>query len=161
MKSIPPSDTRIIDMDASTLSHAIHEKHVSCREVMNATLDRIAELNPHYNAIVSLQDADLLLAQADERDFQLAQNISMGWMHGMPCAHGLPSSSGVWAAFASSSVLTVSLSRTMMCRLPVMANRPRAQWCRRLEQRRRPNRRPPLTDRYPQRACGCRGQCRD
>ena len=86
MKSIPPSDTRIVDMDASALSLAIHEKHVSCREVMSATLDRIAVLNPHYNAIVSLQDADLLLAQADERDSQLAQGISMGWMHGMPQA---------------------------------------------------------------------------
>ena len=86
MKSLPSSDTRIIDMDASALSLAIHEKHVSCREVMSATLDRIAELNPYYNAIVSLQDGDLLLAQADERDSQLAQGISMGWMHGMPQA---------------------------------------------------------------------------
>ena len=86
MKSLPSSDTRIIDMGASALSLAIHEKHVSCREVMNATLDRIAELNPYYNAIVSLQDGDLLLAQADERDSQLAQGISMGWMHGMPQA---------------------------------------------------------------------------
>ena len=84
MKSIPPSDTRIVDMDASALSLAIHEKHVSCREVMSATLDRIAVLNPHYNAIVSLQDADLLLAQADERDSQLAQGISMGWMGNRP-----------------------------------------------------------------------------
>jgi amidase len=51
---------------------------------MQATLERIARLNPQSNAIVSLQDPELLMAQARERDAQLARGESMGWMHGMP-----------------------------------------------------------------------------
>ncbi len=71
---------------AIDLSRAIHLKQVSCQEVMLSTLDRIAQLNPQSNAIVSLQEPELLLAQARERDAQLARGESMGWMHGMPQA---------------------------------------------------------------------------
>ena len=74
------------DTSAIDLSRAIHLKQVSCQEVMLSTLDRIARLNPVSNAIVSLQDPELLLAQARERDAQLARGESMGWMHGMPQA---------------------------------------------------------------------------
>ena len=76
----------ITALDASALSLAIHSKQVSCREVMQAYLDRIADLNPRFNAIVNLQHSDLLLRQAAERDAQLARGESMGWMHGMPQA---------------------------------------------------------------------------
>ncbi len=76
----------ITALDACALSRAIHAKQLSCREVMQAYLARIAELNPRYNAIVSLQDGDQLLRQADERDAQLARGESLGWMHGMPQA---------------------------------------------------------------------------
>jgi len=76
----------LTDLDADALSRAIHAKDVSCREVMRATLDRIAAVNPGVNAIVSLQDGDDLLRQADARDAMLARGDSMGWMHGMPQA---------------------------------------------------------------------------
>ena len=79
-----PSDLTL--MTADVLSQAIHQKQVSCREVMVATLARIERVNPHVNAIVSLRDADALLAEADVRDAQLARGESMGWMHGMPQA---------------------------------------------------------------------------
>ena len=86
---------------ANQLSQAIHAKAVSCREVMQAYLQRIAAVNPQVNAIVSLQSETALLAQADLRDAQLARGESMGWMHGMPQAvkdlsnvAGLPTSSG-------------------------------------------------------------------
>jgi amidase len=74
------------DTSALDLSRAIHLKQVSCEEVMQSTLERIGHLNPHSNAIVSLQGPELLLAQARERDAQLARGESMGWMHGMPQA---------------------------------------------------------------------------
>jgi amidase len=74
------------EISASNLSRAIHIRQVSCQEVMQATLERIARLNPQSNAIVSLQDPELLMAQARERDAQLARGESMGWMHGMPQA---------------------------------------------------------------------------
>ena len=74
------------DTSAIDLSRAIHLKQVSCQEVMQSTLERIARLNPVSNAIVNLQEPELLLAQARERDAQLARGESMGWMHGMPQA---------------------------------------------------------------------------
>ena len=77
---------QLTDLDADALSRAIHAKEVSCREVMRATLDRIAAVNPRHNAIVSLQDEGGLLRQADERDAALARGESLGWMHGMPQA---------------------------------------------------------------------------
>jgi amidase len=76
----------LTDLDADALSRAIHAKEVSCREVMGATLDRIAAVNPALNAIVSLQDEGDLLRQADARDAALARGESLGWMHGMPQA---------------------------------------------------------------------------
>jgi amidase len=76
----------ITDLDAHALSRAIHAKTVSCRDVMQAYLARIAAVNPDVNAIVSLQDETDLLRQADARDAQLARGESMGWMHGMPQA---------------------------------------------------------------------------
>ena len=53
---------------------------------MGAYLARIDALNPTYNAIVSLQSRDGLLAQADARDLQLARREDLGWMHGFPMA---------------------------------------------------------------------------
>jgi len=76
----------ILDLTAHALSDAIRARHVSCREVMQATLARIAAVNPTYNAIVSLRDGDALLREADERDAQLRSTGPSGWMHGIPQA---------------------------------------------------------------------------
>jgi amidase len=51
---------------------------------MNAYLGRIHRLNPRLNAIVNLAPDDVLLRQADERDAELAQGRSRGWLHGLP-----------------------------------------------------------------------------
>lgn len=59
---------------------------MSCREVMTAYLARIDQCNPALNAIVSLRDADHLLAEAATCDEELAHGLSRGWMHGMPQA---------------------------------------------------------------------------
>jgi amidase len=81
-----PSATHITDFSATDLSHAIHQRQVSCHEVMQATLAQVDRFNPGSNAIVSRVDTDALLRQAHERDAQLARGESMGWMHGMPQA---------------------------------------------------------------------------
>jgi amidase len=86
MKTAGQDATRITEMDAVDLSRAIHLKEVSCREVMEAFLAQIARVNPKVNAIVSLQDRDSLLRQADERDRQIARGEILGWMHGFPQA---------------------------------------------------------------------------
>jgi amidase len=76
----------ITDLTASKLSAAIHNKQVSCVEVMQAYLQRIHAVNPTYNAIVSLRLDDELLREAADKDALLAQGQSQGWMHGFPQA---------------------------------------------------------------------------
>ncbi|MFO1218238.1 MAG: amidase [Burkholderiaceae bacterium] len=81
-----PITDPITDLDARALSRAIHARDISCVEVMRAYLARIHRLNPRFTAIVSLAPDDMLLAQAAERDAELAKGASRGWMHGMPQA---------------------------------------------------------------------------
>ncbi len=76
----------IVTKNAVELSNLIRSKLVSCREVMTAYLDQIDRLNPKVNAIVSLQNREGLLHQADECDQQLARGERKGWMHGFPHA---------------------------------------------------------------------------
>jgi len=76
----------IVMMNAMDLSSAIKAKKLACAEVMTAYLDHIGRINPKVNAIVSLQDRGNLLAQAKERDAQLARGEYLGWMHGFPQA---------------------------------------------------------------------------
>ncbi len=73
-------------LDGLALSQAIAAKQVSCREVMAAFLDHIDRFNPQVNAIVSLRPRDQLLAEAAERDRELARGQRRGWMHGFPHA---------------------------------------------------------------------------
>ena len=51
---------------------------------MTNYLDHIERINPKVNAIVALQDRAGLLAQASERDAQLARGDLMGPLHGFP-----------------------------------------------------------------------------
>jgi amidase len=76
----------ITDLDAHALSRAIHARELSCAEVMRAYLARIHRVNPRFNAIVNLAQDDVLLAQATERDAELARGLSRGFLHGMPQA---------------------------------------------------------------------------
>jgi amidase len=76
----------IVAANGGRLSTLIRARDVSCREVMTAYLDRIDAVNPAVNAIVARQPRETLLAQADERDRQLARGESCGWMHGFPLA---------------------------------------------------------------------------
>ena len=91
----------LLAQDAGTLSRLVAERQLSCRELMQASLDRIAALNPVHNAIVALRDGDVLLAEAAARDAQLARGERLGWMHGFPVAvkdlsdaQGLPTTLG-------------------------------------------------------------------
>lgn len=77
---------QITDFDASTLSRKIHAKEISCRDVMQAFLARIAAVNPTFNAIVHLAPHDALMAQAAAYDEELAHGLSRGWLHGIPIA---------------------------------------------------------------------------
>ena len=88
MPSDPPLS--LVDLPATALAHAIRTRAVSCREVMQAHLARIAQVNPTHNAIVSLREPEALLHEADARDAELQRALRsgapVGWMHGMPQA---------------------------------------------------------------------------
>jgi amidase len=76
----------LVMMNAARLAAAIHGREVSCVEVMTAYLDHIEKLNGKVNAIVALQERGDLIAQARERDSQLARGDSIGPLHGFPHA---------------------------------------------------------------------------
>jgi len=95
------SSSEIVMLDAVALAGAIRSRQVSCVEVMEGCLDQIERLNPKVNAIVALRDRDVLLAEARERDAQLASGEQIGPLHGFPHAvkdlqpvKGLPMTQG-------------------------------------------------------------------
>jgi amidase len=69
-------------LSASDLSRMIAARTVAPSEVMAAFLARIAAVNPALNAVVSLRDADVLMAEARAAD----DVPRMGWLHGLPLA---------------------------------------------------------------------------
>jgi amidase len=78
--------TQITSLSASELSRAIHTQTYSCVDVMTAYLAHITQVNPIYNAIISLREADVLLAEAKAHDELLSAGKSKGWLHGIPQA---------------------------------------------------------------------------
>ena len=86
MATVQSSIPELVLMDAWSLSQAIASKQVSCRDVMALFLEHIERFNPKVNAIVSLRPRGALLAEAEERDRELARGQCRGWMHGLPHA---------------------------------------------------------------------------
>jgi amidase len=81
-----PAQSTLVMMDARALASAIHSRDVSCVEVMTAYLDHIERINPRVNAIVVLRDRAALLAEAKEKDVQIARGEALGPLHGFPFA---------------------------------------------------------------------------
>ncbi|UGU29391.1 amidase [Mycolicibacterium smegmatis] len=69
--------------DATELAALIAAGEVSSREVVQAHLDRIAEVNTPINAIVTLL-ADEALRAADAADAAVAAGADLGPLHGVP-----------------------------------------------------------------------------
>lgn len=91
----------LVDNTAVALSAAVRSGDVSCVEVVRAHLDRIDALDDRYHALISRRPRDEVLAEAAERDAELARGVWRGWMHGLPHAvkdlaavEGLPTTSG-------------------------------------------------------------------
>ncbi len=91
----------ITSLGAAHLSRLISLKQLSCHELMQATLRRIALVNPQVNAIVNLRPFDDLMREAAEHDALIASGQSKGWLHGIPIAikdlaptAGLPNTMG-------------------------------------------------------------------
>ena len=91
----------ITSFGASHLSRLIATRQISCQELMQASLRRIAVVNPQVNAIVNLRPFEELIAEAAAHDALLAAGPSKGWLHGIPIAikdiapaAGLPNTMG-------------------------------------------------------------------
>jgi amidase len=127
-------DDKILSMDAITLSNAIQqERSVTCEQLMKATLNRIDEINPKFNAIILLRDREVLLQNAKNCDRELEARSkknndsdvdvdrskieSLGWLHGIPVAikdvsnaEGLPTTMGGSPLFCSKGDLKAATS---------------------------------------------------
>jgi amidase len=73
----------LIYASAVTLARAIRERQVSAREVVEAHLQRIEEVNPALNAVVALA-RERALAEAHAADQALARGEAPGPLHGVP-----------------------------------------------------------------------------
>lgn len=86
---------------ALDLAADIAERRLTSREVVQAHLDRIAEVNPHVNAVVRVL-ADDALRMADDADAVIRSGVELGALHGVPFTikdnidvAGQPTTSGV------------------------------------------------------------------
>ena len=94
---MPVDPAQILTQAAATQAQAIRNGNLTAEALMQATLDRIAEVNGTVNAIVSQHAADAVLAKALAAD----RTDPVGPLHGLPIAikdladaQGLPTSQG-------------------------------------------------------------------
>jgi len=87
----------LLERGAVEISGLMASGQLSAAELMAATLRRIGAVNGAVNAVVSLRDPDVLMAEARAAD----EAPRKGWLHGMPVAikdlanvKGLPTSMG-------------------------------------------------------------------
>jgi amidase len=100
--------TELAWQSAAELAAAIHDRRISARELMIATIERIDRLNPRLNAIVNPMPREAALELADTADAALAAGARIGPLHGLPIAikdltdaTGFPTTFG-FAPFAAS-----------------------------------------------------------
>ena len=74
-----------VDAPARAQAAAVRERRISSRELLELHLARIAERNPHLNAIVSL-DEERARAGAAAADEHLTSGAEVGPLHGLPHA---------------------------------------------------------------------------
>ncbi len=83
--SVGDAERSPLALDAGTLAQAIRERRWRCVDVVDAALQRIADVDSGLNAFCTLA-ADSALAQAGMLDAQLAANRSIGPLGGVPVA---------------------------------------------------------------------------
>ena len=84
----------ILDLDATAQIQKLRLKEISSKELVEATLDRIESINPRVNAIVSLQDREMLLDDANK--------TFRGPLYGLPMAiKDLEETKGITTTFGS------------------------------------------------------------
>ena len=79
----PLRQDEIFYKSATKMAKMVRKKRISSRELIQAHLDRINQVNPKINAIIELV-ADKALARADAADQVLARGENWGPLHGVP-----------------------------------------------------------------------------
>lgn len=93
--------TELCFSTATELSSKIRNKEVSVREVMEAHLDQIEQVNPKVNAMVTLV-AEQALDNASAADAILAKRDDVGPLFGLPVAHkDLADTAGIRTTYGS------------------------------------------------------------
>ncbi len=100
-QSAGPAATPLHWWTARDLAGSIRRRELSAREVVAWHLDRIAEVNPQINAIVSLRP-EAALADADAADRRAANGEPLGPLHGLPIAiKDLEDTAGIRTTYGS------------------------------------------------------------
>src|SRR5688572_3088780 len=94
---------QLLLLSATELARRIKAREVASREVVEAHIDRVKEVNPRLNAVVA-DRFDEARREADAADQALAAGAELGPLHGVPCTikecfrlRGMPNSSGLVA----------------------------------------------------------------
>src|SRR5882757_7652024 len=72
--------------DLQSLAADLRARRVSSRELVTHSLSRIERIDPKLNSFITVT-AETALAEADERDRELARGFDRGPLHGIPIAH--------------------------------------------------------------------------
>jgi hypothetical protein len=90
--------------DIPTLAALVKAKKVSCVELAKLSLDRLKKLDAKLHMVVNLTE-ERALAQAAERDHELAQGKWRGLLHGSPGCEGPPRGEGppTWGSRSTST----------------------------------------------------------
>lgn len=76
----------LLERSAVELTRMIRHRQVSSRELVEAHLRRIDEVNPVINAVITL-DPEGAMAAARRADEVTAAGGEMGVLHGLPMTH--------------------------------------------------------------------------
>ncbi|MBT8370645.1 MAG: amidase [Deltaproteobacteria bacterium] len=81
------SGSEICFMSATEMVQRIRKRELSCREVMEAHLVQIEQMNPIVNAIVTQVPHETAMSRARAADEDLVHGKTIGPLHGLPIAH--------------------------------------------------------------------------